>query len=81
MRKACSWVVADLTEQEIYLNIAHHTFSIHLIDDFSRWPKHKRECQVPGCGAAPFVRILLDFKLKPHRLNSSNSQVLFQRHG
>ena len=92
MCKACSRVVADLTEQEIYLNIAHHTFSIHLIDDatdrylgmachFNQCPKHKRECQVPGCGAAPFVRILPDFKLKPHRLNSSNSQVLFQRHG
>ena len=92
MRKVCSRVVADLNEQEIYLNIAHHTFSTHLIDDatsrylgmvchFNRCPKHKRECQVPGCGATPFVQILPRFRLKSHRLNESNSQVLFQRQG
>jgi len=92
MRKVSSRVVADLNDQEIHLHIAHHTFSIHLIDDatghylgmachFNQCPKRKRECQVPGCGAAPFVRILPGFQLKPHRLNESNSQVLFQREG
>jgi hypothetical protein len=90
MRKACSQVVNDLNERDIYLEIAHHTFSIHLIDQtdsrylgmvchFNKCPKHKFECQVPGCGANRFVRILPWFKLKPHRLNEFNSQVLFQR--
>ena len=92
IRKVGSRVVADLNDQDVYLNIAHHTFSIHLIDyatgrylgmacHFNQCPKHKRECQVPGCGAARFVRILPWFQLKPHRLNESNSQVLFQRQG
>ncbi len=88
IRKAGSRVVADLNEQDIYLEIALHTFSIHLIDHatgrylgmachFNQCPKHKRECQVPGCGAAAFVRILPGFRLKPHRLNEWNSQVLY----
>jgi hypothetical protein len=74
----------------IYLNIAHHTFSIHLIDHadshylgmvchFNKCPKHKFECRVPGCGANRFVQILPWFRLKPRRLNEFNSQILFQR--
>jgi|GEM_PF-723906 len=90
MRKACSRVVNDLTNQHIFLHIAHHTFCIHLIDQarnrylgmvchFSKCPKRHRDCQVPGCGASPFVQILPWFKLKPQRLNEFNSQILFQR--
>jgi hypothetical protein len=90
MRKACSQVVNELNERDIHLNIAHHTFSVHLIHQtdnrylgmvchFNKCPKHKFECQVPGCGANRFVRILPWFKLKPQRLNDFNSQVLFQR--
>jgi len=65
-------------------------FSIHLIDHadnrylgmvchFNKCPKHKFECQVPGCGANRFVQILPWFRLKPRRLNEFNSQILFQR--
>lgn len=92
MRKACSQVVNDLNEQDIYLNIAHHSFSIHLIDQthnrylgvvchFNKCPKHKFECRVPECGANRFVQILPWFRLKPRRLNEFNSQLLFQRQG
>jgi hypothetical protein len=92
MRKACSQVVRDLDDQEIYLGIAHHLFSIHLIQapenrylgmvcHFNKCPKHKPECQVPGCGANRFVQILPWFRLKPERLNEFNSQILFQREG
>ena len=90
MRKACSQVVNDLNDREIHLHIAHHSFSIHLIDQtdsrylgmvchFNKCPKHKFECRVPGCGANRFVQILPWFQLKPQRLNEFNSQVLFQR--
>lgn len=90
MRKACSQVVNDLNEQDIYLHIAHHTFSIHLIDHadsrylgmvchFNKCPKHKFECRVPGCGRNRFVQILPWFRLKSQRLNEFNSQILFQR--
>ena len=83
-------MVNDLNEQDIYLDIAHHTFSIHLIDHadsrylgmvchFNKCPKHKFECRVPGCGRNRFVQILPWFRLKPQRLNAFNSQILFQR--
>ncbi|TVR53282.1 MAG: hypothetical protein EA425_03610, partial [Puniceicoccaceae bacterium] len=78
MRKASSQVVNDLNSKEVYLSIAHHSFSVHLIrekDDrylgmvchYNRCPKHKPECSVPGCGAHPFVQILHVFRLKPER--------------
>lgn len=90
MRRSCSQVVADLTDEDIFLNIAHHTFCIHLINQsdnrylgmvchFSKCPKGKRECMVRGCGANRFVQILPWFHLKASRLNEYNSQVLFQR--
>lgn len=90
MRKACAGIVSDLAEREIYLSIAHHLFSLHLIDDatehylgmvchYNKCPKHKEPCRVPGCGAVPFVRILPWFRFKPERLNEHNSLVLFER--
>ena len=48
---------------------------------FGQCPKGKAECRVPGCGEKKFVRVLELFKLKPERLNSNNSQVLFERPG
>jgi hypothetical protein len=92
IRKTCSQVVNELNSKEIYLAIAHHTFSMHLIEQssnhylgvvchFNQCPKHKQECSVPGCGANAFVQILPWFKLKPERLNQFNSQILFQREG
>jgi len=90
MRKACSRIVSDLADREIYLSIAHHLFSLHLIDDstgrylgmvchFNKCPKHKEPCRVPGCGVTPFVRVLPWFRFKPDRLNQHNSLVLFER--
>lgn len=90
MRKVGSQVVNDLNAQDINLHIAHYIFSIHLVDQtrgrdlgmvchFNQCPKHKSECQVPGCGAHRFVQILPGFQLKPRRLNEFNSQILFQR--
>ncbi len=92
MRRICSRVVKELNEKEIYLSIAHHTFCLHLVDaneqrylgmvcHFSKCPKYKPECAVPGCGAHKFVQILPWFRLKPARLNAFNSQVLFRREG
>ncbi len=90
MRKAASSTVNDLVASGIHFNLAHHHFSIHLVDHasnrylgmvchYSQCPKHKPECQVPGCGADKFVQILPWFKFKPERLNSHNSLVLFER--
>lgn len=90
MRKACSQVVNDLVSKDIHLSIAHHSFSIHLIQEadnhylgmvchYNQCPKHKPECRVRGCGVHPFVQILPWFRLKPGRLNEFNSQILFRR--
>jgi len=92
IRKEAAQVVRELTDKNVYLSIAHHTFSIRLIQEtdgtylgmvchFNKCPKHKRECEVPGCGAHPFVQILPWFRLEPDRLNAFNSQILFQRMG
>ena len=90
MRKACSSTVRELVDKGVYLHVANHHFCIHLVDQnteqylgmvchFNQCPKHKPECRVTGCGTDPFVRVLPRFNLKPHRLNSHNSQILFAR--
>lgn len=90
MRRSSSRVVTDLVENEVHLSIAHHLFCIHLVDmatqrylgmvcHYNQCPKKKEPCRVPGCGARKFVQILPWFHFKPHRLNSYNSQVLFER--
>ncbi len=90
MRKACSATVSELLENDVHLNIAHHYFCIHLVDQasgryqgmvchYNQCPKQKEPCRVPGCGASKFVQVLPWFDFKPARLNSHNSQVLFDR--
>jgi hypothetical protein len=83
MRKAGSRVVADLNGQDVHLNIAH-TFSIHLIDHasgryigmvchFNQCPKHKRECQVPGCALRPDAATLPTQTPSPERIELAGS--------
>lgn len=90
IRKCCGRVPNELVEQGVHLSLASHHYSVHLVDDasgrylgmvchYSQCPKQKPECRVPGCGEPKFVRILPWFKLKPARLNTHNSQILFQR--
>lgn len=90
IRKLVSSTVNDLNDLGTNLSIAHHVFSVHLVDTattryhgmvchYGQCPKGKRECLVPGCGDSKFVRVLEHFELKPARLNSHNSQVLFER--
>lgn len=92
MRKAAGRTVWELNEDDTYLSVAHHHFSVHLVDEksgeylgmvchFNKCPKRKPECCVPGCGRDAFVRILPGFRLRPERLNSHSSQVLFARDG
>ena len=90
IRRAHAATVKELVDNDIHFSIAHHHFSTHLIDQstgaylgmvchYNQCPKHKPACQVPGCGASKFVQVLPWFKLKPQRLNTHNSQVLFER--
>ena len=50
-----------------------------MVCHYNQCPKHKPACNVPGCGASKFVQVVPSFKLKPQRLNTHNSQVLFVR--
>jgi hypothetical protein len=90
MRRMISTLVNELVANDIHFSLASHHFSVHLVDHatsrylgmvchFNKCPKAKPECQVAGCGAQQFVRILPWFKFKPARLNADNSQILFQR--
>jgi hypothetical protein len=91
IRRAHSAVVNELLDNEVHFEIAHHFFSTHLIDDltgkyhgmvchYGQCPKRQKEvCRVPGCGEHKFVRVLPGFRLKPERLHTHNSQVLFER--
>ncbi len=89
MRKACAAVVNELVEKEIHFSIASHYFCLHLVDaatgsylgmvcHYNQCPKHKPACDAPGCGQQKFVQILPWFKFLPGRLDSRNSQVLYE---
>ncbi len=98
LRKTMGSTVNELVQKEVYLSVASHHFSIHLIEQntvagtpglpsagrylgmvchYKKCPNQKPECFVDGCGAVKHVRILPWFNLKPHRLNTHNSQVLY----
>ncbi|MFN0075021.1 MAG: hypothetical protein ACKVY0_00970 [Prosthecobacter sp.] len=90
IRKLAPAVVNEQVDNDDHLSVAHHHYSMHLIDHrsanylgmvchYNQCPKRKEPCRVPGCGAQKFVRILPGFKLKPERLHSHNSQTLFVR--
>lgn len=88
--KQCSVVLTAFVRCSLF-EIAHHFFSTHLIDyvtgkyhgmvcHYGQCPKRQKEvCRVPGCGEHKFVRVLPGFRLKPERLHTHNSQVLFER--
>jgi hypothetical protein len=90
IRQAHVITVKELLASDIHLSIAQHSFCTHLIDQatssyhgmvchYNQCPKHKPACEVKGCGTDKFVQILPWFRLKPERLNSHNSQVMFAR--
>ena len=70
--------------------VAHHQLDIFLIEPetnrfrgnlchYSRCPKGKPECGVPGCGAQPFLQLYEDFRLDPGALYGEHNVVLFDR--
>lgn len=70
--------------------IPHHQLDVFLMEPvtnryrgnlcrFSQCPKGKRECEVAGCGAQPFLQLYEDFSFDPHALLSPHAVVLFDR--
>ena len=89
LRGARAQALLDL-HRETGIGVAHHQVDVFLFDaasdcylgrlcNFNCCPKGKPECAAPGCGAAPFLRQIEGFRLKPEALAPDKSIVLYER--
>lgn len=79
-----------ICQQELLPGVAHHQLDVFLFESatnhyrgrlctFGQCPKGKRECEVPGCGAQPFLQLYEDFEIHPRVFTERPSVVLFER--
>ena len=70
--------------------VAHHQVDIFLMEPhtnrfrgklchYGQCPKGKRECEVPGCGAQPFLQLYEGFRLYRDAVYAEHNIVLFER--
>lgn len=89
LRKAVSRSVNVLFDEQ-NIGVAHHQVDVFLLEPgsgrylgrlchFGTCPKGKPECEVPGCGARPFLRQHDGFVFDLRSLAPSRSIVLFDR--
>ena len=89
LRMARMSALAELL-RDAGIGIAHHQMDVFLFEassgrylgrlcNFSRCPRGKPECAVPGCGGTLFVRQIEGFHLWPDGLGDDKSVVLFER--
>jgi hypothetical protein len=89
LRSARSGAVARLFEQT-GLGVAHHQVEVFILDAtsdhyrgvlcvFGQCPKGKRECLVPHCGEAAFLRQFDGFRFRPSAIEPRRMLVLFDR--
>jgi predicted nucleotidyltransferase len=75
---------------DLEMGVAHHQVDVFLFEPetdrylgrlchFGVCPKHKPECRVEDCGAAPFLRQHEGFLFEPRSLERGRSVVLFDR--
>lgn len=88
LQKARSRALNDLLG-DLEMGVAHHQVDVFLFEPgtdrylgrlchFGVCPKHKPECRVEGCGAAPFLRQHEGFEFDPRSLERGRV-VLFDR--
>jgi hypothetical protein len=76
--------------KETQIGVAHHQVEIFILQgeanvyrgrlcSFSRCPKGKRECLVPGCGRDPFLQQHAGFTFWPDALAPDRIMLLFDR--
>jgi hypothetical protein len=90
LRRATSRALRAAYEAGTGVSIVDHQLDIFLIEpgsdrylgrlcSFSRCPKGKRECLVPGCGEIPFNRRFPDFTPHADLLASAQHAMLYKR--
>ncbi|MCI0611801.1 hypothetical protein L0244_02315 [bacterium] len=92
LRKAVAHAVNELLEVTSgAAGVAHHQVDVFILDaetnrylgrlcHFGSCPKpQKFECDVPGCGASPFLRQHEDFTFDYHSIDPENFTILFVR--
>jgi hypothetical protein len=89
LRKAKDRALRQLFE-ETEIGVASHQLDAFILDpgtnrylgrlcQFNRCPKGKRECLVPGCGAAKFLQQHEEFQWRPESLAEDRIVRLFDR--
>ena len=79
-----------ICHQEMLPGVAHHQVDVFIFEPgtnrylgrlctFGQCPKGKPECQVPGCGAQPFLQLYQDFEIHPRVFAERPCEVLFER--
>jgi len=91
LRRAAA-LVLNVLLYERDIGVAHHQLDIFIMEPgsdrflgnlccFGECPKGKPECDVPGCGATPFLRQHEKFSFNPTSLQPEKVVVLFDRRG
>ncbi len=93
LRRAAGCAIGQ-HEKEIHVKlwpgVPHHQVDVFLLEagtdrfrgnlcHFGQCPKGKRECEVAGCGAQPFLQLFANFNLEGRGLRSPQAVVLFER--
>ena len=79
-----------ICHQEMLPGVAHHQVDVFVFEPgtnryrgrlciFGQCPKGKQDCQVPGCGAQPFLQLYEDFEINPRVFSEQPCVVLFNR--
>ena len=79
-----------ICHQEMLPGVAHHQVDVFIFEPgtnryrgrlciFGQCPKGKPECEVPGCGAQPFLQLYDDFEISPSVFAKEPCVVLFER--
>lgn len=79
-----------ISQQELIPGVAHHQVDVFIFEPgtdryrgrlciFGQCPKGKPECEVPGCGAQPFLQLCEGFEIQPRVFSEGPCVVLFDR--
>lgn len=90
IRRAAGRALGKAYESGLGISIVGHQLDVFLFEpvsdsylgrlcSFSRCPKEKRDCLVPGCGAIPFNKVIADFVPRADLLAPARHAMLYRR--